>query len=301
MDIREADLNLLPVFDALLRARSVTRAGQMLGLSQPAMSYALSRLRTQFGDPLFVRSGRAMLPTPRARALAKPVAAMLDLTRRQILADTGFDPATAEREFAINLTDVGALVFLPRLQAELRAAAPGCSLRTQYWPANELEAALEDGSVDLAIGYFPGLPGGLYQQRLYERAYVCTFRADHPRIGKRLTLRQYAALDHASVRTASGIQERVERALKQAGLARRVRLTAAQYTTLPPVLATSDLVAILPEEVAQIFAAFVPVRSLPSPVRIPNVALRQYWHRRYHRDAGHRWLRALVARLFVER
>ena len=155
--------------------------------------------------------------------------------------------------------------------------------------------------MDLAIGYFPDLPGGLYQQRLYERAYVCAFRADHPRIGRRLTLRQYAALDHASVRTASGIQERVERALKQAGLARRVRLTTAQYTSLPPVLAASDLVAILPEEVAQIFAAFVPLRSVPSPVRMPNVALRQYWHRRYHRDAGHRWLRALVARLFVER
>lgn len=301
MDISDADLNLLPVFDALLRAQSVTGAGRALGMSQPAMSYALARLRAQFGDPLFVRSGRAMLPTPRARALAAPVAEVLDLTRRRILADSGFDAARAAREFSICLTDVGALGFLPRLLAAVRLEAPGCTLRSQQWPVSELERALESGAADLAIGYFPDLPGGLYQQRLYERSYVCSFRVDHPSIGQRLSLRQYAGLDHAVVRTAARIQESVDRALKRAGLSRRVVLATAHYTSLPPLLAASDLVATLPEEVARIFATYVPIRSLPSPVRLPNVVLRQYWHPLYHQDAANRWLRSLVARLFAER
>ena len=201
MDIRKTDLNLLPVFDALLKTRSVTRAGQQLGLSQPAMSYSLARLREQFGDPLFVRSGRQMLPTPLAQEIALPIGEVLDTSRRRIFSGGGFDPLSAQREFCLCLADIGGLVFLPRLRGRLRELAPRCTLRTVQAATDELEGALESGDIDLAIGFYPDLPGSLLRQRLYDREYVCVFWEEHPGIGRRLTIRQYVELEHAVIRT----------------------------------------------------------------------------------------------------
>lgn len=300
MNWQEADLNLLPVFAALMRHGSVTLAGRELGLSQPAMSYALKRLRAQAGDPLFVRSGRAMLPTARALELAHPVEEVLDTVRRRILGGSGFDPQLAAREFSVALTDLGALVFLPSLFAELRAQAPLCTLRSVQVSASELEGALESGHVDLAIGYYPDAPRSLYQQRLYERDYVCAFRADHPGIGRRLTLARYLKLDHVVVKSPVRVQDAVDRALAKSGLARRVVLTMPHYVAVAPVLEQSDLVATLPREVAAVFARLASVRAIPAPLHIPNVVLRQYWHRRASQDPANRWLRAMIARLFAE-
>ncbi|MBL8381428.1 MAG: LysR family transcriptional regulator [Burkholderiales bacterium] len=300
MNWQEADLNLLPVFAALLRHGSVTLAGRELGLSQPAMSYALKRLRAQAGDPLFVRSGRAMLPTARAHELAQPVQEVLDTVRRRILGGSGFDPQHAAREFSVALTDLGALVFLPALLAELRARAPRCTLRSVQVSASELEGALESGRVDLAIGYYPDAPQSLYQQRLYERDYVCAFRADHPGIGQRLTLARYLALDHVVVKSPVRVRDAVDRALASRGLARRAVLTLPHYVAVAPILEQSDLVATLPREIAAVFARLARVRAIPAPVRVPNVVLRQYWHRRDQHDAANRWLRERVAARFAE-
>lgn len=300
MDLNKTDLNLLPVFDALLKTGSVTRAGQLIGLSQPAMSYALAKLRFQLGDPLFVRSGRTMLPTPHARALAAPVAEVLDTVRRRILAGGGFEPATARREFSLCLTDIGGLVFLPRLLARLRHDAPGCTLRSQQLPATVLSEALESGEVDVAIGYFPDLGGGMSSQKLYAREYVCAFRAGHPAIGNRLSLKQYAALDHVLIRTPVRAHDAVQSALARQGLTRRVALSVPHYTVVPPILEQTDLIATIPAEIGSVFARFANTRMLPLPVRLPDVILRQYWHRRFQEDPSNAWLRGLVSELFAE-
>lgn len=300
MDLKKADLNLLPVFDALMKTGSVTRAGQLIGLSQPSMSYALAKLRLQLDDPLFVRSGRTMLPTPHARDLAAPVAEVLETVRRRILAGSGFDAATAQREFSLCLTDIGGLVFLPRLLARLRAMAPGCTLRSQHLPAPVLSESLESGEVDLAIGYFPDLAGGLRSQKLYTREYVCAFRAGHPAMGDRITLKQYAAADHVLIRSPVRAHDAVERALSRQGLARRVALSVPHYTVVPPILEQTDLVATIPAEIGSIFARFANTRMLPLPLRIPGVTLRQYWHRRFEADPASAWLRGLVSELFAE-
>lgn len=299
MDLRNIDLNLLPVFEALVRTQSVTRAGRSIGLSQPAMSYALARLREQLGDPLFTRSGRVMLPTPRAIELAVPIAEVLDTLRRRILSNPTFEPANARRTFTVCLTDAGGLVFLPALLGHLRKLAPHIALHSLQLPAHELIAALETGAVDVAIGYFPDLPGSLMQQRLYESSYVCTFREAHPGIGEELTLKQYVALDHAVVRSPVRLHETVDRTLARRRMSRRVVLSVPHYIIIPPLLEQTDLVATVPAEIGEVFARFARVRMVPSPVRVPNVVLRQYWHPRYQQDAANRWLRGLISELFA--
>ena len=186
MDIRKVDLNLLVVFDMLLRLQSVTRTAEALGMSQPAMSLALNKLRTAFSDPLFVRNSRGLSPTPRAEQLVIPMRHVLDQIKNDVLRQPSFDPATTDRTFTFNMADVGELVFLPRLHAHLRAAAPGANIRTVSTPPAQLEEAMESGEVDLAVGYFPGLKGAaMYQQRLFSHSFVCIVRKDHPVFGVR--------------------------------------------------------------------------------------------------------------------
>ena len=300
MDIRQIDLNLLPVFDALMTTRSVTRAAQNLGLSQSAMSAALGRLRVAFDDPLFVRGARQMLPTPRARRLVEPVREVIERIRRDVLADSGFEPALVEREFSLGLTDLGGILFLPRLLAALGQHAPRVTLRTDQLPASELEAALEQGAVDVAIGNYPDLPGSVYQQRLYERSYVCVVRSDHPRVGTRLNLKQYLALEHAVVRSPVRIHATVDKALARSGLQRRVVVSVPHYLVIPHVIEKSDLAATVPREAAEVFGRYAKIRAIELPVRIPGVTLRQHWHRRYHHDAANRWLRGVISELFAE-
>jgi DNA-binding transcriptional LysR family regulator len=218
-----------------------------------------------------------------------------------VLAETTFNPATATREFSVCLTDMGGLVFLPPLLSRLRELAPKATLRSRPSLPHELPAALESGEFDIAIGYFPDLPGSLLQQRLYERNYVCAFRHDHPRIGRRLSLAQYVELDHAAVHTPVRVHELVDRMLARHRLSRKVVLSVPYYIVIPPILEQTDLVATVPAEIGVVFSRFVKIRMLPLPIRIPNVVLRQYWHPRYQLDAANKWLRGVVNDLFAER
>src|SRR4051812_42241211 len=203
MDIADTDLNLLVVFAALAEHASVTRAGIALGLSQPAMSAALAKLRAQFGDPLFVRTGHGMRPTPRAVHLVEPVKRVLGTISTQILRQPAFDPATAQRTFTIITPDIGEVVFLPKLLAYAARHAPLLAFRTIIMPSPAASEALEDGLADLAIGYFPDLAKpGFFQQRLFRNTFVCIVRTDHPRIGRQLTRAQFLREGHAIVRPA---------------------------------------------------------------------------------------------------
>ena len=295
MDIRRIDLNLLPVLDALLRHRSVSVAARELGLSQPALSGALARLRSLLGDPLFVRTGRGMLPTPRASELAGPVAAILDQVREQVLSSGGFVAAHSRRLFSLCLSDVGSYVLWPRIVQAVRREAPDLTLRLQPLDPGAIAAALEDGAVDLAIGAYPALPDTLYQRRLYERAYVALVRAGHPLAREPLSLEAFARVPHLSVRQASGIQERLDEALAQRGLRRERVLEMPSYLMLPPLLAAGDDLAVLPGQLAEAFAQHGAFRVLPLPLTLPTSVIRIHWHRRFHEDAGNHWLRERIA------
>ena len=298
MDIRSLDLNLLVVFDAMVEQRSVTRAAEALGLSQPATSAALSRLRGLFGDALFVKTGAQMQPTPRAVELAAPVRRIVDAVKADILQGATFDAATSQRTFTLLTPDIGEVNFLPRIMARLGVEAPHTRLRTVSMPRHAAAEALESGAAELAIGYFPDLhKAGFFQQRLFGNTCVAIVRADHPTIGDTLTVEAYLAAQHAVVRP-EGREHVFEQFLAQRGLQRRVVLEIAHFMSLLPIIATSDLIATVPRDLAEVCARHAAIRLVEIPVESPVIEVHQFWHRRVHKDAATTWLRGVVHSLF---
>lgn len=294
MNVHAIDLNLLAVFDAMIEHRSVTRAGERIALSQPAMSAALGRLRTLFHDPLFVRAGGEMQPTPKALELAEPIRRVLTVVKTEVLQRSGFDPAVTERQFTLLTPDIGEFNFLPRLLGRFAAAAPGARLRTIARPRAAAAEALESGAADLAIGYFPDLQkAGFYQQKLFENAHVCIVRAGHPAVGDRLTLAEYLALPHAVVRP-DGREHVFEQHLQHRGISRRVLLEVSHFLSVLPIVESSDLVATVPRDLADACMRYGNIRIVEVPIRAPGIAVHQFWHRRFHQDPANIWLRGLV-------
>jgi DNA-binding transcriptional LysR family regulator len=300
MDLRGFDLNLLIVFNALSQHRSVTRAGESIGLSQPAMSAALARLRLLLGDPLFVKTGPEMRPTPRAAQLVAPVRQALEIVMGEVLLTQAFDPATSTRTFSILTPDIGESNHIPRLLSLLSAEAPGVNIRVLSMPRHTAFEALEAGAVDLAVGYFPDLHReGLFVQRLFRNEHFCMVRRDHPVIGEKLSLKQFLAAEHATVRP-EGREHVFEQYLHAEGIQRRVRLEVAHFMSLLPIISTSDLVATVPRDLADVCARYGNIRVLPTPFKAPAIEIHQFWHRRVHKDIAHQWLRGAMRRLFPE-
>lgn len=296
MDIRTIDLNLLPVLDALLRHRSVTLAARELDMSQSALSAALARLRKLVDDELFVRTGRGLRTTARADALAEPVAAILAQLRDQVLRPAVFDPGSAQRNFQLLLSDVGAYVLLPRIVRAVRALAPGVSLTLHPLGGTDIAAELTDGRIDLAIGHYPALPDSLFQRRLFDRHFVGLVRRGHPAAqGQRLSLRRFAATPQLVVRLTSGIQAHIDDALAREGLTRPDTLELPSYLMVPPLLEATDHLAVVPGQLADAFIADGRLAALDLPLSLPNSTIRMHWHRRFHEDPGNAWLRGVVA------
>jgi DNA-binding transcriptional LysR family regulator len=272
------DLNVLVVFDAMLQHQSVTRAGQALNLSQPAMSAALAKMRSQLGDPLFVRTGHGMRPTPRALQLAEPVKKILEMVRLDVLQQPAFDPATARRVFTIITPDIGETVFMPRILAYLQAHAPHIAIRSMAISSEGAGEALELGLADLAIGYFPDLAKpGFYQQRLFKNSFVCMVRADHPRIGDHLTVEDFLKESHAIVRPA-GRTHLFEKFLNTKNIKLDVRAELSHFASLLTIISSSDLIATVPRDIGHVFATLAKVRLLDPPLKPPSFHLMQHWH-----------------------
>ena len=300
MDLRTIDLNLLVVFDAMMDCRSVTRAGETVGLSQPAMSAAVARLRALFDDPLFVRSGAEMKPTPRALELAEPIKRVTEMIRGEVLQRSGFVPASTDRPFTIVTPDIGEIHFLPRLLARLAQEAPSAQLRTIARPRLAAAEALESGAAALAIGYFPDLQkAGFYQQKLFDNPHVCIVRRGHPTVGPGMTLDEYLAASHAVVRP-DGREHVFEQYLQERGLQRKVRVEMSHFMSLLPVIENSDLVAAVPRDLADVCSRYTDLHILDIPIEAPVIAVHQFWHARFHKDPANVWLRGVVRSLFSE-
>lgn len=295
------DLNLLPALVALSEHRSVSAAARHLGMSQPAVSAALARLRQSLDDPLFVRTARGMEPTPRTLALLPATRAALGIVDNEILPSQGFTPATSDKRITIALSDIGEMVFLPKLLQQLQTQAPGMTVRSVTLPVAQLERGLELGDIDLALGYFPDLKGNnFFQQRLFTHSFVCLLRTAHPVKAKRMTSRQFMSLGHAVVNAEGRSQEVFERFLQSKGIRRRVVLNTPHFMSLPAIISQSDLVATVPLAVGVWFSSTARIRIVRPPFDPPQFDLRQHWHRRLNNDPQSKWLRALVYSLFNE-
>jgi DNA-binding transcriptional LysR family regulator len=298
VDIRRVDLNLLPVLDALLRHRSVSVAARELDMSQSALSSALARLRTLLGDPLFVRTGRGLLPTTRASQMAAPLAVILEQVRDRVLSAGGFAAPVTQRQFTLCLSDVGSFVVWPGLVSAVRAQAPNVSMRLRVLEQAAIAAALQNGEVDLAVGAYPGLPDSLCQRRLFDRDHVCLVRTGHPLAGRRVTLKQFAGAAHVVVRMSSGVQERIDQLLAAEGLRRVIALEMPSYLMLPPLLEAGDYLTVMPGQLADEFCRHGRFTAMKSPLVLPPSTIRLHWHRRFHDDPANIWLRELVATQF---
>ncbi|MET3514690.1 DNA-binding transcriptional LysR family regulator [Pseudacidovorax sp. 1753] len=298
MDLKQLDLNLLLVFNQLLAERSVSGAARALGLSQPAVSNALARLRKAVGDELFLRTSRGMEPTPRAVQLAEPVAAALQLLQGALRQDQGFDPATSSRAFTIGMTDIGEIYFLPGLMEALAEAAPSVTVSTVRNTAVQLKDEMESGHVDLALGLLPQLRTGFFQRRLFTQRYVCLMRQGHPLDKRRIGLREFSAAEHLAVVSAGTGHGVVEDELARQGIERRVRLTVPHFVALGHILAGTDMIATVPERLAQRMAGPFGLRWLAHPAPLPEIGIHLLWHARLHREPANQWLRQLIATRF---
>ncbi len=293
MDIRAVDLNLLVIFDAMARHRSVNRAAEAVGLSQPATSAALARLRVLFGDALFVRAGAGMEPTPRALELAPAVHAVVETISTQILQQAAFDPLLADRSFTILTPDIGEIAFIPPVLRRLRTDAPGVRLHAVSMPRKAAAEALESGAAELAVGFFPDLQkAGFFQQGLFKTSYACIACAGNQEVGPRLTLKQYLAARHVVVRP-EGREHAFDRYLEEKGQHRRVMLELSHFMSLLAILPGSDLIATVPDDIASAVERHIRIKRIALPLRAPTIDVQQFWHRRLQHDPANRWLRGV--------
>lgn len=296
MHLRDVDLNLLRLFDAVYRTGNVSRAAEQLGLTQPAASQGLSRLRALIHDPLFMRGAGGVQPTPKAQRLAQPVREALATLERALGETAGFEPAQSRRAFRLHMSDIGEGRFLPELLAALREQAPGVRIETLPLAREQIMEALDAGRIDFAFGFLPMVKETQRSQLLKDR-YVVLLRAGHPFLRRRRTgaklLAALAELEFVAVRSHADTL----RIVQQLQLQDRLRLVTEHFLVLPSIVQATDLAAIMPRNIALGFAGTVTVEPA-FPQRDFQVAL--HWSRRFEADPGNRWLRELVVGLFRE-
>lgn len=296
------DLNLLRVLLAIHDCGNVTAAAKRLGMSQPAASAALSRLRHSLGDPLFVRSGTAMEPTPRARSIVERTREVIATIDQEILPSPTFDPSESRDEVTFCLSEIGEVVFLPALFDRLRSKAPHVKIRCLSLGPKDLLEALREGKVDAALGYFPDLDApNIYQQRLFSHDPVCLLRQDHRITDARISLQDFCELEHLQVRDGSRSQEMYDSFLAEQGIERKIVLQMSHYMSMAAIVERSDLIVVLPRPLANLYAQHSNVKIIEPPVVIPPYNLKHHWHAKYHKDPRHLWLRSLILEIFSDR
>jgi DNA-binding transcriptional LysR family regulator len=297
IDLSELDLNLLILFMALIEEGSVTAAGERLHLAQSTVSHSLAKLREIANDPLFVRSTRGLNPTPRALALREPVGRALKMIQEALDQQQVFDAATSTRTFNLLMIDVGEMLFLPPLLARLREQAPGVRIVIHELPRQMYKQALENGTVDLAIGRLPAGQTDLLQQVLVEEQFEGFARRGHPFLDDP-SLGAFLAANHLVVGKPAVSEQHVRRALRPLAAKRKIAVEIRHYLPAAWILPKTDLIAVLPRTMCNVLESAGLARFTP-PFAVQPVIMRQFWHARSTHDPGCKWLRGLVAELFM--
>jgi DNA-binding transcriptional LysR family regulator len=300
------DLNLLRYLAVLVQEGSVSRTAERMNVTQPAASAALKRLRTAFGDPLLVRSGQMMTPTPRALELAERIAPMLVDVREMVRQPRAFEPTRTRRTFTLMGSDYVQFFVLPRLCQQIECRSP--QVQIEHRPANpsRVEPWLESGQVDVGIGYLASPPPALRSRLLFDDAQVCLVRRGHPALNGEFTPESYAALSHVAISPggAGFYGARIDALLRSLGIRRRVALTLPSFLAMPYVVARTDYIATVPGRFARYFATLLPLAIVKPPFRLPSFEISMFWHERVHADLPNVWLRSEVVaatREFVDR
>jgi DNA-binding transcriptional LysR family regulator len=303
MNFGAVDLNLLRVFDAMMLELNTMRAGERVGLSQPAVSSALGRLRHIVGDDLFVRDGNRMVPTARALQLKEPVRAALRQMEDALTAIAGFDPAVSEQAFVVTGSDFFSTLLMPRLAGQVVPEAPGVIVQMLDRPSGDLFPMLSDGTCDLAVDRDREPPEWIGRQMLFQSYILCVAAKGHPvlaqhkvRPGTRIPPEVFSAVPHVLLSMDGGRTGTVDGTLKAHGLSRRVAVTVPHFQAVALTAAASPLIGSLPVHFARHAAALLPLDLYLPPYDPPKAGICLYWHKRLDRDPANIWLRAHVAR-----
>lgn len=301
MDLTSVDLNLLVAFDALLAERSVTRAANRLGLSQPGMSNALARLRKLFADPLLVREGMTLVPTPRAESLAEPVRAALALIQQALGQRSGFNPATDHATFTLSCSDYSLLMLIGPLVRRLAAEAPAVTI--QVLPRSpDAAGLLRSGAADLVIEPAEIMPdAALASQRLFADRWLCCVWEGSTQVGEHMTMDTYLRLGHLVYSMGRGQPASIaDQHLTRARVPRRIEFTVESFLLAPFLLQGTDLVTLVPERAGPHLRRTAAVRFLEPPVELPPITEMLWWHPRHTADPAHTWIRSRIAEIAAE-
>ena len=295
--LRRFDLNLLVAFDTLLAERNVTAAARRMGIGQPAMSNALSRLRDMFGDPLLVRTPSGLQPTSRALDLAAPVSRILAELRQEVFSTRAFDPAANARTFRIGLSDQAEAAIMKEVLETVRRDAPGVRIVARSVEMRFGAELLTTNAIDLAIGFFPELEPGLEAASLYQESFVCLFDAQACGVEPPLSLDDYVALPHILVSLRGEPFGHVDELLQKTGRRREIVYTTPHFLAVPFLLRGLRAVAALPRRLAENCADAAGLATCPVPLPSPGYEVRMAWHRRTSTDPAQSWLRAVIEKI----
>lgn len=297
MNLRSIDLNLLVAFDALVSERSATRAANALGVTQPAVSHALKRLRHLFKDDLLVRGPHGMQPTGRALSLHPHVQSVLADIRSIISTGAEFDPATTQRTFRLSMSDAMSVEALPLIVRRIRRDAPNLDVVISASGPQESCRRIADDDIDLAIGVFPHVPKDLLSRELYRDTLICIADKRNQRLnGGVMSLQAYLDSPHVTVARDRDTGIQIDEILDSMGIPRRIVVAVPHYLSVPSLIRGTDLVAHTRTRLLSVFrrSSDLVVFPVPLPMTVPELEFVQIWHKRYEGDPGHRWLRDLV-------
>ncbi len=292
---KHLDARELRLIEVIYATRSVTKSAELLGQNQPTISTWLKRIRDKVNDPLFVRTSEGMVPTPRGEFVVCRAREILE-SMNQIIDAQQFDPSTSTRTFRMSVPDGAQTTLLPNLLRAIFRDAPNASF--EALPLDKrTPQLLEKGEADLAFGGFvPVMEAGFYEQTLFDQGYICLVSAQHPRIKDRLTLKEFQRESHVAFGYGKSF-ETIESEMQKRKINRDVRVYLPGVLGVVKIVASTDMITTLPEQIGTLLAASSKaVRLFECPVPMPRVVVKQFWHSRYHLDPGNQWLRALCAR-----
>lgn len=299
INLAGVDLNLLVLFDALMAERNVTRAASRVGLTQPAASHALARLRDLFKDALFVRTPKGMAPTALAIEAAGPIRSALDQIREVLTSEQVFDPARSDRIFTIGLSDYAAFLLLPGLLERIESSAPNVQLVVRNTNHVSGLSMIDAGDVELIIGNFPNPPKHMSEDFLCVEEFVCAGRRDHPAFADKLDIETYLGLRHLHVSLKGEPQGYIDDIIRSRGFHRNVVVTVGHFLIAPFLLASTDAIATEPRRILEPLGKLLNLKLMHPPLDIPPFKVTQIWHKRYDTDQGHKWLRNLAQEICV--
>jgi DNA-binding transcriptional LysR family regulator len=294
------DLRLLTIVNELNKTRSVSQAAENLELSQSAVSMSLARLRKHFKDPLFVRTPDGMEPTPQMAELIELLEKAECLLETALVHRVAFHPSTSDRTFRLGATDITRVTILPALMKRLHASARTVGIELQDL-SEDTPRLLHAGRLDLAVGFMPSTTSGFCQQRLFRDRFVCAVRANHPRIENALTLEQFENEAQLVLTTPGSGIEVVEKALETNRVSRKVRLRVPGCFGISSMITGADCLAIVPEQLGRLISSGGRIKLMPIPFPVPPYYVVQHWHERYTHDPASKWIRGIVAELFLEK